>query len=355
MVTNNILVTNILRGRDGAPLYFSDLSQIRGSVQVNWQAQTTVPYGQLFASTMRRSFQAGPLAVNNQPGFDFAPLNTKNFAQGMLTGINVNVFAYFIQRGVNPRVFLNLVVSKIEAYQKVDNGYRLLETCARNCLDEEFALWTSDATRLPTIGVSSDSSDIVPAIDGGEFIKIKNALTSVVQAEGAGIKVETAKDGKVHLKKSSSKNVLCVLSQTGGYQAIGITAPGAAKTPSSPDVVKDDNACAKGHRARAHSRPVDFCSATIRCVLYVRSVEAIFYYLGTVVRDPDHAAIPFRLYDQPADPVRFSVNYRGQNYYVREVVPGDATLTILAILNDLLNLNRDANEIPSTKTVATAP
>ena len=47
-VTNSVLVSNILRARDGAPLYFSDLSQIRGAVGLSLQAQTTVPYGPVF-------------------------------------------------------------------------------------------------------------------------------------------------------------------------------------------------------------------------------------------------------------------------------------------------------------------
>ena len=80
-VTNGVLVTNILRARDGAPLYFSDLSQIRGAVQLSLQAQTTVPYGPMFPAGAGASAQAGPLTVSSQPGFDVAPLNTKKFAE----------------------------------------------------------------------------------------------------------------------------------------------------------------------------------------------------------------------------------------------------------------------------------
>jgi hypothetical protein len=75
-VTNGVLVSNILRTRDGAPLYFSDLSQIRGAVQLSLQAQTTLPYGPAFPAA-GASAQGGPLAVSSQPGFDVAPLNTK--------------------------------------------------------------------------------------------------------------------------------------------------------------------------------------------------------------------------------------------------------------------------------------
>src|SRR5580658_6561584 len=75
-VTNSVLVTNILRARDGAPLYFSDLSQIRGSLALNVQtAETTLPYGPLFPASAGASAQAGPIAINSTPGFDVAPLN----------------------------------------------------------------------------------------------------------------------------------------------------------------------------------------------------------------------------------------------------------------------------------------
>jgi hypothetical protein len=43
--TVNDLVANILRARDGAPLYFSDLSQIRGSLTISAAAQATFPFG----------------------------------------------------------------------------------------------------------------------------------------------------------------------------------------------------------------------------------------------------------------------------------------------------------------------
>jgi hypothetical protein len=87
-------------------------------------------------------------------------------------------------------------------------------------------------------------------------------------------------------------------------------------------------------------------------VLYVRSVEAMFYYLGSLLLDPEHSPVPFYIFDHPVDDTRFHIEYRGRSYFVREASPGDGTITILAILSDLLNLNRDAGEIPSTKTVA---
>jgi len=65
--------------------------------------------------------------------------------------------------------------------------------------------------------------------------------------------------------------------------------------------------------------------------------------------------IGFHIYNHPVENVRFHMNYRGQTYYVSGVSKTDQTMPVLAILNALMNLNRDADEIPSTKTVATSP
>ena len=44
-VTNSLLVVNILRARDEVPLYFTDLSQIRGQIMLNYSAAGAFPFG----------------------------------------------------------------------------------------------------------------------------------------------------------------------------------------------------------------------------------------------------------------------------------------------------------------------
>jgi hypothetical protein len=345
-VTNSVLVTNILRARDAAPLYFSDLSQIRGSVQLNLQAQTTFPFGgtDAFHSTQRASAQTGPIAVNSQPGFDFAPLNTKKFAQGILNGIDVRVFSYFIQRGIDSRIFLNLVVSRVERFRKLDDGYSFDGTCTPyepHCsLPRLIESWTANRRPSPKIGTISTAARIGPPIPTELFVRQKNALGDLVQASAAKLEFQRVANG-YQLSKPSVNYVLCVvIAPHREYEAVGIASPGATKEPIKPPVPKTDGTCSNGS------------SDPYRYVLYLRSVEAMFYYLGNLLVNP--GPIQFHIYDHPVEDVRFRTYYRGQTYYVREA-GDDQTLTILAILNDLLNLNRDAEEIPSTKTVATTP
>jgi hypothetical protein len=348
-VTNSVLVTNILRARDGAPLYFSDLSQIRGSLQLNVQpVQATLPFGKIYNSVAPGAAQAGPLTVNSQPGFDFAPLNTKKFAEGMLSGIDTKVFAYFIQRGIDPTVFLNLVTIRVDIYRNVDGKFQFDRQCTpydkHKCLQNLIQSWVSLSN--PKMGTLSEPDTIGPPIPTDLFVKGSNALGSLIQADAADLDFKETKKG-FQLTKTTVTSVLCVPSH-GSYEAIGIASPGAKKDPEEPPLPKLNGTCSK--------RP----PGLYRYVLYVRSVEAIFYYLGALIKYPEFSPFPFFIFDHPVEGTRFRTDYRGQSYFVREASTEngnntDATITILAILNDLLNLNRKADEIPSTKTVATSP
>jgi len=52
---------------------------------------------------------------------------------------------------------------------------------------------------------------------------------------------------------------------------------------------------------------------------------------------------------------RIAVTYGGRNYYVREGDPADHTLQVLSLLSQLINANKNANEIPTTKAVQIVP
>jgi hypothetical protein len=136
------------------------------------------------------------------------------------------------------------------------------------------------------------------------------------------------------------------MTRPGSIDAVGIASFGAIKDPDDPPIADDNGSC------RPHG-PIN----PERYVIYTRSVEAIFFYLGELLRmgESQQLPIPFYIYNHPVENIRFHMNYRGQTYYVREASKTDETMPVLAFLNALMNLSRDANEIPSTKTVATSP
>jgi hypothetical protein len=356
-VTNAALVSNVLRARDHAPLYFSDLAQIRGSLQLNVQpAQTIIPYAHFLGSTTPSTVQAGPLNVGTQPGFDYAPLNTKIFAEGMLTGIDERVFAYFVQRFIQQRdflnLFLNLVTSRVEMYRQIgvdkagDPKYRLFRTWSGELLPGLIAHWTTPL-RLPTIGLLSKDTLIGPAIPAEILAKQRGALGDLVKVgDDENLDLSPTKSKRAYqLSKSEQKFVLCVTTRPNRIDAVGIASFGVTKDPDDTPIPDDNGSCDHG--------PVN----PERYVIYTRSVEAIFFYLGELVRmgETHQQPILFHIYDHPVENIRFHMNYRGQTYYVGEASKTDYTMPVLAFLNALMNLSRDANEIPSTRTVATSP
>lgn len=349
-VTNAALVSNVLRARDHAPLYFSDLAQIRGSLQLNVQpVQTIIPYAHFFGSTTPSTVQAGPLNVNSQPGFDYAPLNTKIFAEGMLTGIDEKVFAYFIQRFAHQPnfiyLFLNLATSRIETYRRP--GVGPISTCVDIGCANLIRRWTA-SPRPPTIGLLSKDTAIGPAIPAKILTDQHDALGNLVKVgddENLDLSPTTKSKQAYQLSKTEQKFVLCVATRPNSVDAVGIASFGVTKDPDKAPVPDNNGSCGHG--------PIN----PERYVIYTRSVEAIFFYLGELQRESETQQRPIRfyIYDHPVENIRFHMNYRGQTYYVREASDTDQTMPVLAFLNALMNLSRDADEIPSTKTVATSP
>jgi hypothetical protein len=351
-VTNAALVSNVLRARDHAPLYFSDLAQIRGLLQLNVQpAQTIIPYAHFLGSTTPSSVQAGPLNVNSQPGFDYAPLNTKIFAEGMLTGIDEKVFAYFVQRFAHRPdfiyLFLNLAISRIEIYRRP--GVSPINTCVDIGCAKLISRWTA-SPRPPTIGVVTKDTPIGPAIPAKILAEQRGSFGNLIKVgddENLDLSPTTKSKQAYQLSKTEQKFVLCVTTRPNSVDAVGIAPFGVTKDPDDAPIPGDNGSCGHG--------PIN----PERYVIYTRSVEAIFFYLGELQREPEsqQRPIPFHIYDHPVENSRFHMNYRGQTYYVREGSDPhtDATMPVLAFLNALMNLNRDATEIPSTKTVATGP
>jgi|GEM_PF-4479828 len=351
-VTNAALVSNVLRARDHAPLYFTDLAQIRGSLQLNVQpAQTIIPYAHFLGSTTPSTVQAGPLNVSTQPGFDYAPLNTKIFAEGMLTGIDEKVFAYFIQRFAHRPdfiyLFLNLAISRIEIYRRP--GVSPINTCVDIGCAKFISRWTA-SPRPPTIGVVTKDTPIGPAIPAKILAEQRGSFGNLIKVgddENLDLSPTTKSKQAYQLSKTEQKFVLCVTTRPNSVDAVGIAPFGVTKDPDDTPIPDNNGSCGHG--------PVN----PERYVIYTRSVEAIFFYLGELQREPEsqQRPIPFHIYDHPVENSRFHMNYRGQTYYVREGSDPhtDATMPVLAFLNALMNLSRDADEIPSTKTVATGP
>lgn len=174
-VTNDMLATNILLARDQAPLHFTDLSQIRGSLQLQAQTQVSEPFGSLFNSDEPpRAMLNGLIAGASNPSFDVVPLNTKSFTEGINAPIDPKYFQYLTNREQDdghsitiPKLFF----AKVRLVWKDDSG---LHGCS---------YFDNPSRRSPPIDDSECAAEAQRVFgtsigSGGYFDLIANALQS---------------------------------------------------------------------------------------------------------------------------------------------------------------------------------
>jgi hypothetical protein len=115
LAANQIILLNILYARDGAPLHFSELSQIRGQLTAQFNGSTTFPFGPIaHANVDPRHLATLGITVASQPSFDISSLDTKDFTDGVMTPISPSTFAFFVNEGIDYHLVLLLLVSGIQ-------------------------------------------------------------------------------------------------------------------------------------------------------------------------------------------------------------------------------------------------
>jgi hypothetical protein len=190
-VTNSLLVTNILRARDEVPLYFTDLSQIRGQIMLNYSAQAAFPIGPSNRSGTGvgvRSLGTIGITQQNLPFFDVAPLNNKQFYQGIIEPLTEGVFAFYLNSGIPPEVLFYLLVSGIETVKVNGDKLSYQPVCGwlEPCFNKFVKTWTRD-DMPPRAVVTNQPMEIGP--------KVAADAKALVAAASAGL---TAKaDGKL--------------------------------------------------------------------------------------------------------------------------------------------------------------
>jgi hypothetical protein len=400
-VTDNMLVTNVLLARDQAPLHFTDLSQIRGSLQLQGQLQASSPFGQNVVSTTRaRDIVQGTLTVNSLPTFDVVPLNTKEFTEGITTPIDFRFLWYYFNRGADAETVVRLFVSKLDLDENFPANQRECEFINHPNMTFE-PQYSSDAIECDisvrkVLGITTAPGkrvtfqDLVPLLEGLDYTLVKKTkevgpdvrvrgsdlLRSGGLLSGGKISLERGPDTLYHVVKETQESVICLEPTPRHPWIIFRLAPLAGALDRSALKVDPVSAC-----TTSVARPQK-ADSFVQIFLYMRSVEAIFQYLGQMLTFPEEdRTIPFYIRDNFYDRLvesnpRFRVRYRDHDYFVSSAASscgylrgvndprgtsgicatnpeyrGDQTLFVLSVLNQVLNLYKNAKEIPITPAV----
>jgi hypothetical protein len=109
-----VMLLNILRAKDGLPLHFSELSQIRGQLAASAAVSATIPFGmQTGATTRPRNLVTPGVTVSSSPSFDITSLDTKDFTDGVMAPIAPKTLGFFMDEGIDYRMVLMLLASGI--------------------------------------------------------------------------------------------------------------------------------------------------------------------------------------------------------------------------------------------------
>jgi len=115
--TDRLLVLNILRSRDKAPLHFAAVPLVHESLQVAAGVQATVPFGATNRSP-QRDLLTPTIAVQQAPSFDLSTLDTKDFITGISSPIDPRLVKYALDRGFDRRLILMLFFSSAEVVER---------------------------------------------------------------------------------------------------------------------------------------------------------------------------------------------------------------------------------------------
>ncbi len=353
--TNAVLVMNVLRARDRAPLHFTTVGAIHGAFNLS--------AGLGYDLTAVNNGTQPALLAASSPSFDIGPLDRQEFARGLMRPMDPTLLRLLSDQGMPDRLLLHLLVARFDE----GPGGRAVpnDPATRRCAEatpacDPFGAAVEAVLRHGRLQFNGYTR-LVPL--GPVLTRVEAAKPELLAAlREPGVTMRPDRGGW-RMYRLVDQLVLCVPQApdpTGHrpYQAYALDTAAPQVSPLLPmgnpckaDEVADTSAPA-GHAAVGGT------------AWYLRSVHDLLGYLGALQRLAE-AGQPYRLElgdgqrpvllqlhrHRPAEP-RLEVSHGGQRWWVAaDDGAEDLTLRVLALTTQLLNLQKAAGEIPSTGTL----
>lgn len=332
---NEMLLLNIVRASKRHPMYFTGFNLMRGSMTYNMSSGSiTIPFGKI-GTGLNGAYSVAPVvSFSNSPSFDVGVLDTKEFTRGIMTPVSIETVDYYWQEGWPKEMLLFLFVDKVET----DGGKKIL-TNYPGQTDEfrEFETWVKNTSSC-TISAKEK-----PAF--GPPIKIDEIdVSKILDVQKAGYlleKIDAGGEGNTYQLKPQKKDYYFECKDTN--KTYSIFKLQSADTSSSADKV------------------------------YLRSPEAIIYYLGEVLRAKIDKGYDTKINvcrNQPKVPLfdggksqnimidsLLSVEYEGSKYFIRSDDSANdgckvaRSMHTLALISQLISLQKSGENLPTTGVV----
>jgi hypothetical protein len=400
---NEILLLNILRAGDAAPQQFSTVTNVNGAMrsQVSLSAELAN-----ISDSIRDVFKpSGTFAFRN-PTITIAPLETKEFRQGMMKPVTAEFVDKLLGAGWDRRVVLNLVVGGVTcgAVTHFNSGAdddvvrdfeKFATTSEWDIRDDKpmriaspvLALADAEAL-LKLTGAESLSFEAVPESRRGRtqitaIVVRKDVLRSVaVPAEqaakilrngaGAGLTVSLARSTdsdppgtmRLAIREAAPDEVMIRLPPDDVHKIMenreeGLTFQRSPdKVAGRPGWVRLD-IMKKGTKAIIGLAPIDGCPSKLTPdMLSFRSPEAMIQYLGAISRNElkrQSESAYFTVYRAPANRVSSELVRTRYRDFVYAVPREDKSGETLALLADIIGFQTTDATLNASKPTVTVP
>lgn len=392
---NELLLLNILRAGDGYPMYFTALSDLRGSMTVDVSGgisqsvngrdltvEDSLDKDRLF-SGLSRTVSRGvdtitpslSAKLSASPSFNYAVLDTQDFYNGILTSIPESTIIHLLDQGWRSELLAPLVIESVEVdgvevqsesifecYQmfgvnlKTPDVYigpldKLVDAQAVDFsrLDweklkiEDGNLWLAGPTRRKLVMALKLECELADAIKPVEDIAQLN-LSGSGLLYNFGQKSEDLFSGSTESVRKQIEDQLKTF-----------RAPPKKDVPTEQTILQggEDVTSPEQTEATLDDPPKPLPNTRVK----LRSTQGVIYAVGERVREiidpgklPRNVAIRFNLLCGPGIEYAVSTEYNRK----RCGIPYDDredSLKTLALLNQLINLQKSSKDKPSTQQV----
>jgi hypothetical protein len=378
---DEVLVLNVLRASERQPLQFSTISGVQGGIKSG--ATVTLPFTNLIGGPTAATgggFALSPSVevTNRNPAVSIVPLGSKEFVQGISRPISILLVDHLLAQGWPREVVLALTIGGVVC---PDGTVELNEGEDRE-VDGEFIKTFSGATGFSVVEAPTFATLRMSDKDAMSFIKDgAGANHEIKRVTGAAASGKQAAEAQAEIEVVTPER-----STITGLEVGRLCDALKALRPPRLEAGSDTEAAPAPARSHPRFIPTGEGSkasggdegADQREGVLMRSVQAIFNYLGRVHRSNSELKPGPCLGDAPAEtpqtilfnlrlsctrntvPVHTVVetSFLGRHYYVpllRDADKDDRTLDTLSLLSNLIDLQTsEASLRASTPTIAIA-
>jgi hypothetical protein len=402
-ITNELTLLNIVRAKEGLPLHYTSVQRLTGSVTVkatggfNAAVKTGAPtdttgsmtavgpMGSTVTNSVSRAILSGGTVytpaiggeVDTGPSFDVNILDTQAFYQGILSGIPFSTVNALASQGYDRKLLTSLLVEKVEFRQKDDKPglpgikgdlIHTINSSPSSGPDSDFAHFLKCYT-LTSGSARPTGTPIAP------FSRVTSSRTArsltledLVLLDGTKLDLSSAvsenpaKDGGITIFRPPSNKDIAQLPRAPSCTDPVHTLDG--KEVSFPPTPPPDPFYAGSGKVMVLTK--DRHSGVLvdaDIAVTFRSPEGLIQFVGDCLARQSGATMTCRIGDQvlfvlhrgSSSDALVSASLLGERYYIANDEFRRRTLSVISLIERLVNLQKSSTDRPVTVPVQVVP